>query len=106
MAYLPVDRLPVDWLPREPPMNSDRLPVGMMACGSVAHRTGCLWLGSMCNSNTIFHIYAYLHMYIHICIYMYIFIHICSCIYIGVYAYMAACKCICTDVHVGSIKCF
>ena len=106
LDWLPVDRLPVDWLPMEPPMDVDRLPVGMVAFGSLACRPGCLWLGSMYTCNTIFHIYTYMHMYIHIYVHVYIYIHIYIhvylCIYIEVYAYMYTC----TDVHVGSIKCF
>ena len=90
----------------ELPMDSDRLLVGMVAFGSVAYRTGCLWLGSMDNCNTIFHTYTHMCMYIHICVYGYIYIyayiHVYLCIYMEVYAYMYTC----IDVHVGSIKCF
>ena len=35
LDWFPVDRLPVDWLPMEPPMDAVRLPVGMVAFGSV-----------------------------------------------------------------------
>ena len=49
-------------------MDADRLPVGMVAFGSVACRTGCLWLGSMYYRNTISHIHTYI--YIYICIYV------------------------------------
>ena len=66
-------------LPRDLSMDADRLPVGMVAFGSVACRTGCLWLGSMYYRNTISHIYTY------------IYIHMYLCIYIEVYAYMYAC---------------
>ena len=38
LDWLLVDRLPVDWLPIEPPIVVDRLPVGMVAFGSVACR--------------------------------------------------------------------
>jgi hypothetical protein len=55
-------------LPRDLSMDADRLPVGMVAFGSVACRTGCLWLGSMYYRNTISHIYTYI--YIYICIYV------------------------------------
>ena len=57
-------------LPRDLSMDADRLPVGMVAFGSVACRTGCLWLGSMYYRNTISHIYIYIYIYIHICIYV------------------------------------
>ena len=75
------------WLPMEPAMDSDRLPVGMVAFGSVAcraSRTGCLWLGSMYNCNTIFsNIYTYACVYICISVYTYLYVstqrymHIC-----------------------------
>ena len=52
----------------QPPMDADRLPVGMVAFGSVAcrtSRTGCLWLGSMYNYNTLFHIYIHTHVHVY-----------------------------------------
>ena len=56
MAQLLVDKLGVDRVLLEPPMDADRLLVGMVAFGLVAFRTGCLWLGSMHNRKAIFHI--------------------------------------------------
>ena len=58
-------------LPRDLSMDADRLPVGMVAFGSVACRTGCLWLGRMYYRNTIFHTYTFIYIYIYICIYVY-----------------------------------
>ena len=53
---------------RDLSMDADCLPVGMVAFGSVACRTGCLWLGSMYYRNTISH--KYIYIYIFICIYV------------------------------------
>jgi hypothetical protein len=60
-------------------MDADRLPVGMVAFGSVA----CV-------------------IVIQYLTYTYIYIHMYLCIYTEVYAYMYACA----DVHVGSITRF
>ena len=59
-------------LPRDLSMDADRLPVGNVAFGSVAFRTGCLWPGSMYYRNTTSHIYIYvsIYIYIYICIYV------------------------------------
>ena len=95
--WLPADRLPVDWLLMEPPMDVHQLPVGMVAFGSVACRTSWLWLGSMYNCNTIFHIFTYMHVYTHMCICIYVHIYTCVFMYlhggICIYVYMYRCTC-------------
>ena len=68
-------------LPRDLSMDADRLPVGMVAFGSVACRTGCLWLGSMYYRNTISHIYTYIYIYTYVFMYLHrgICIYVCMC---------------------------
>ena len=88
-----MDRLRVDWLPMEPPMDVDWLLVELVAFGSLACGPGCLWLGSMYDCNTTFHRYTYMHMYIHIYVYVYeyVYIHIYMCIYVPTLRYMHTC---------------
>ena len=88
VVQLPVDRLPVDGLPMEPPMDADRLHVGMVAFGSVACRTGCLCLGGMYNCSAIFHIHAYMHVHTHMCTCIYTYIHV---YYVSTWRYVHAC---------------
>ena len=71
----------------DPPMDVDRLAVGKVDFGSLTCRPGCLWLDSMYNCNTIFHIYTYM---IYACIYTYVYMYIYMHIYMSIYVYMEA----------------